>query len=697
MRREGSASTGLDERPRGLRGSSYRSEGRDGDRSSSARDFGALRDKRRPAPLGSIEGAAADDGEEWESVPRSPETERRMRAQREADAASDWRRGGNSSAGAGGGRSAAPRSGSGLGGRDSKTDPRRTAFPSWMADEAEPSWMTDEPAQATAPSKTAFNAFSSPRKGDAGAHDEDGAGGAAGMDSIQAFKAQMKERERLERARSGTPGTIDALRQPPGLERRAAGEEAERASGERNAGGVGGGIFDNFSRNASGAAPEANNRAASEEPANSPATAAPSHDSAAGGAEPPGLPGRSSRFARFFDGKPRDPHAAALAAQQKYAELQSPTSATAPEAEAGATPRAGQSLTINELFGGMSVAGQAQGQSQQESVKSPLPRSPGPPPVPPPGLQQARAAAEAAQQQQQAPQGQKHSESDAPQKPVAGQSLSVADLFKGLGLPPQQQQQHAQAQQQPHTPTSQQPHTPTSQGPPLSPAIQQHQHQQGPPQLHRPASAQQQHQQQQQQQGPPSHSPSMQQGGFGYGPGVAPPSPHEQFTFPPGGPPGGFPGGRPPFAMDPRMLGRPGGPPQGMPPGYPPHLAAALNGMPRGGVPPGMGFPPPPSGMFPGNGGMPPRGPPPPGMGLPPHIQQQLMSMPPHVQHQFLAQHFGAGSPSGPPPGPLSPHHQPQGSYGGGPGPYGSPNAQLPPPLTAANVMAMLGQRPAGA
>ncbi len=50
-----------------------------------------------------------------------------------------------------------------------------------------------------------------------------------------------------------------------------------------------------------------------------------SHGAEGQGQAPPGLPGRSSRFARFFDGRapPRDPQAAALAAQQKMLESMS--------------------------------------------------------------------------------------------------------------------------------------------------------------------------------------------------------------------------------------------------------------------------------------------------------------------------------------------------------------------------------------
>lgn len=232
------------------------------------KDFGAGRERRRFPQDFADEAAGAsgvptdeDDGT-WETVvPRSPDAERKLaRAGALADAASDWRRGPGSAG--------LPKRVEGLGGRgerrgDHREDSRRAggglgnnssaSFPAWMADEAEtPSWMDD--ASQAANNSNSNNHNSSADRKERGKLNFDAFKGAEihatpleGEDSIQAFKREMKERERRAREKDGGPAatasgggvksqnestsTPAARHPPPGLSKPVSTETTDQGNG----------------------------------------------------------------------------------------------------------------------------------------------------------------------------------------------------------------------------------------------------------------------------------------------------------------------------------------------------------------------------------------------------------------------------------------------------------------------------------
>ncbi|CEH17201.1 hypothetical protein CBOM_03263 [Ceraceosorus bombacis] len=808
-RRDGSSTTPLEER--GSRGARAK-EIRETDRSASGRDFGGLREKRR-TPRSEAMNGAEDDGGEWESVPRSPETERRLRAaaQREADSASDWRRGGALAAPRSAGLNP-PRSALGRDRRDERgvDSARKNAFPSWMAEDAEPSWMNDDessstPQSARLPSTGSTMPTSAPAR-KVSDNELPTIGSASGMDSIQAFRAQMKEKERLEKekldanAGSGANGARPA---PPGLARPAA---------ERSVFGTSRVTEDASDKPETSSAP-----VDAKKPSEDGETMASSGTTQRGAAEqtntaslaagPPGLPGRSSRFARFFDGKPRDPQAAALAAQQRFTEAKAVdmTSSAAPSVEPSNSASAGQSLSMADLFKSAGAPSSPATDYREEAAsgkrdgQATAPVRPGQSNAPERSAVKQPSREDIASMEKimallSAGGGANRPEGDGPQNHARDQSSGGGGIAALLASGGRTQPDapldrsprvpaHSGAQERPTTehrvdglssspafahlsgPT----HSANSNSGPHQSQTDRHSahnriplqreelsgHQQSPqfsfiqraPGEPNDAYTQQ-HQQPHQRlasnqtpSGGPMMSPSLGgpplPPGFPYS-GVSPqqhrsdhmygglPSPgNGNSAAPPSGV--GGPDGRFSFGVDPRMMGRPGsgGPmgPHSLPPGLPPHIAAALSAGAMGPRPPNMpGFPGNGAGG-PGRPHMPP--PPPPGLlgALPPHIQQHIMSLPPHVQHQVLSQHFGKGPAPGPGPmqSPMMPphqgassHHQHPGSFAGE-GASGGPPVSTPPPfghspgsghampspggqqpMNAANLMAMLGQRPSG-
>lgn len=178
----------------------------------------------------------------------------------------------------------------------------------------------------------------------------------SGMDSIQAFKARMKEKERRLREQSqGNAPTNPGP--PPGLQKQV--DTPERSNAH---------VFDELASSAKQRA-EAKGQGA---------------DTGAG--HTPDLPGRASRFARFFDGKPQ---AAAVAAQQK----QMDTLAGHSPRETGrdASPRTMPSDHVasdappgnmSDVFRSMTLARQQQQQQQQATEGNTAPQVPQAPPGP---------------------------------------------------------------------------------------------------------------------------------------------------------------------------------------------------------------------------------------------------------------------------------------------------------------------------
>lgn len=555
-----------------------------------------------------------DEDEEWESVPRSPEADRRNR-HHAADAAADWRKGTSAPNSAVPGKLGANRLT-----KERELGGRKTAFPSWMADDSEPAWIGAEGdgKDSIGGQKDRFDEHE-----DINVDDVD----VSGMDSIQAFKVRMREKERRMREREeGMSGSNDKEHSsnsltaglssgpPPGLARTEDVSTGSSSISDRSQVA----LFDNF-------ASSAKQRAQAKQQEADLSTSSSAGDVSV---DPPGLPGRTSRFARFFDGKPQ---ASALAAQQKQMEAMKSTMSTSeqqlqtspkpqnhsaeanPESPAATT---GSSVSMADLFRSMTVGRQQQQQQQYPQHE----QSPSASHQPPPGLRRD------------------HSDAD-----VQGMQKIMA-LLNGGGTPtndqnPNRNQSSEQDDRQGQS--------------------------SGPPGLNLVGNNHGQH-------GSPSHSSASQ---LYRSDNASMGSPqinrhdnvnngdrhHESQSGPPLPPPGwrgqqplyGPPQG---FGMDPRMMGAarsPSGMPH-LPPPPPPHAAG---GMPP--PPPGAGFPPFPPGMRPP--GLPP---------LPPQLHQQLMGLPPHVQHQIIAQHFH----SNPPP----PHMFPQGMHmqGGRPGP--PPQAQSP-------------------
>jgi collagen type III alpha len=605
----------------------------------------STRDRRRG---GGMENG--DDEEEWESVPKSPDNERRNRAGQVADSAMEWRRAGSGKQGA-----KVP-----ITKEREREGGRKTSFPAWMAEESEPSWMA-EGGQ------------------DDGNYQMGGGGGAGhegdidvdvtGMDGIQAFKAQMKERERRERERNQGSSSALAAGPPPGLERRKDADDTElKHDGMAALQSVGmtqqdrsaAALFDNFASSAkqrqqekqqhqthqdyAGDASEHSEMTAAEAMANRAASSANPENVV--------LPSRSSRFARFFDGKPQ---AAALAAQQKQmggGADQSPSNTVKQES----APRDNGPNVMADLFKGLST-------EKSSDVKEAAG------PASPPGLHRNPSEADVQSMQK------------------------IMALLGGGGAAAHKSQDDSQAtgQDAHHGRGGQQPGLP----PGLPPGINiggggGHPEKTSPPLhqggQHSPTS-------------PYRNAPPPQHAQGSWANAVSNPGqPFDPRLGPFGGSPPGpgqqVPPFRPPFGMDPRLLARGGPPPQGIPPQF----AGAMNGMP----PMGRGMP--------ANFGMPSFGPgvrPPPPPPLPPQLQQHLMTLPPQAQHQLLMQHFQHHAASAAPPqfgGPPPPQQQ-QSRHLASPGlQHSGGHSPLPPFLSpspassnanqSAQLMALLGQGP---
>ncbi|KAI3483469.1 hypothetical protein L1887_53696 [Cichorium endivia] len=363
---------------------------------------------------------------------------------------------------------------------------------------------------------------------------------------------------------------------------------------------------------------------------------------AAEGQAPPGLPGRSSRFARFFDGRgapPRDPQAAALAAQQKMLESMgaqpAPPASEDKESSNVHSPKTPQnasssSINISELFSkssirdtadatGKDASGKNVSDADQQSMQKLMAMLQG-------GGGAASGTGTPTSNKEHANEhAHHHQRADADDRlkellggggqarhadhlgdrprSIVSPGLSSAEAHghamearSPLPYPQQQQQQH---QRESSTSSGGVGH-----GQHLGP---QHQHQHQQPHESQQQFPQYQQQLQQQQR---SDSPAMGGGNAYNDPRQqlssvgSPTSPGAPGVGSPGAAPGmggfgGFPGamaGRPPPpGMDPRMMARP---PMGAP-GFqqlPPHLAASL-GLARGPMPPGMGSMPPPPPM----------------------------------------------------------------------------------------------------
>lgn len=630
-----------------------------------------------------------------------------------ADTASDWRRPGDRDRAGPFSSLASDR----LRPSERRGAPRSGGAP-WTGDaDDNPAWLEDDSDPLPVDNRAPFGQFGSRRNDPDGLGDPSQGGDMAGaVDSIQAFKAQMKERERRERLARGEPepepvqnndtydaGSFgadrdssreyhfgsDAASQQSQLD--AIRQEMIAAANQRSSSGAS--LYDSISNSHGG----------------------PGAD----GQGPPGLPGRSSRFARFFDGRgalPRDPQAAALAAQQKMLEsmgnLGSSNAAQTPSGVASKSEKdaagaqspqsqpnaSSSSINISELFSKTSIRDKGDGaqkdgktvtEADQQSMQKLMAMLQGGggnggsgtgTPTLSKGVEVGADGHSSADQFSQLLRSQQGRNGDdgANERPRS---------IVSPGLAPAESLNHGLQARSP-LPYNQQHQRESSTSSALG-----HQQQQVPPQ-HR--QQQQQHEQypqyQQQQQQQRSESPAVGGNGMPYNdprqqlsgptspgraPGVGSPAPAPGMAgF--GGFPGGMPGRPPPPGMDPRLVGRP---PMGGP-GFqqmPPHIAASL-GLARGPMPPGMGnLPPPPMGVPGGpgprgpgpNGGFPPQfapfpggRPPPPGM--PPQLYQQLMSMPPHIQQQVLAgQGFPPGMPPPPSHAPRSPYDLP-GTPGGG-------------------------------
>ncbi|KDN38325.1 hypothetical protein K437DRAFT_259449 [Tilletiaria anomala UBC 951] len=551
-----------------------------------------------------------------------------------ADTAADWRRPGQASALRDGMRYA--RDGGGVGGntRDRNEGSERRRAPAWMEEirgassSRQPAWMggdddDEQPLSRRAPQRRdrqtrEEEVFDLPPV--TGNH----------VDSIQAFKAQMKEKERLER--EAKAGAKKATRPPPGL-----GAPADLATSA---------VPTSLLSPTKSASPLATKEQGDDSfgATAAAASSSPASPSRARNAPPPGLGGssanetsaanpitegapqlqlqqqggRSSRFARFFDSKARDPQSAALVAQQKAMEG---AAAGAGGGASGATNSsstngqlaagAGAGVDLSSLFGGASLSG---GGDATESV----------------ALKQESQAQSAEQ---------------------ASMQKLLAMLQSGIApsaLSPGEQQQQ-QARPEPHdqvrhmvpSPMMSQSEMGGTGGPPRSADLQVllgggQPPQRSPPHAHLGQRSSHIVGQLQQQDGHAAHLHQHQHMSLS---GVPPPgsSPPRPFAGHPGMAPGMPP--LPPFMTGPpsqqqqQQVRLPPAfaalPSAGMPtsPVAPPELhghpeaqgsAAGERSSSRGG-----------NGV--GGGGLPPL------VGLPPHLQQQLYGLPPYVQHQVLS------------------------------------------------------------
>lgn len=621
------------------------------DRLRNGREMGSGRERRR---LGGYEDG--EEEEEWENVPKSPESERRNRAGHLADSATDWRR-------AGAGK---------LPGKASQMKERggrKSSFPAWMAEESEPSWMNEGQDDGSYQMGGRDGGGGGGRGHDGSSRrqamgdDDDVDVDVTGMDSIQAFKAQMKEREKRERERNQGSSSALTAGPPPGLEKRGEMEDQDsKTDGMAALQSVGmnqqektaAALFDNFASSAKQRQQEKQQQQQqhqSYEQLTSPSDAAAAAAIIADtfGADQVVLPGRSSRFARFFDGKPQ---AAALAAQQRQMEA---THRNAAEQSPSSTIK----QSNNDQSGGDAMAELFKGLSTDRSNVHETKEKSGP--ASPPGLQRNPSEADV-------------------------QSMQKIMALLGGGGGPQKGHENNRSPQPPGPPPSLPPGINLGSGG----GSQNHSEQASHPsqqsgQTHSPNSAYRHAPQQQQQQHPQgSWANAVSNPGQPFDPhafGGSPPGPGQQ------GPP--F---RPPFGIDPRLLNRGPPPPQAIPPQF---SAAAMSGMP-------------PIRGISGNFGMPPFGPgirPPPPPPLPPQLQQHMMTLPPQAQHQLLMQHFQHHASNVPPFNgpPQQQHHlaSPPGQHHQG----GNGNSPLPPFLSpspaatsnanqSAQLMALLGQGP---
>ncbi|CCF49298.1 hypothetical protein NDA11_004003 [Ustilago hordei] len=673
------------------------------------------RDRRR-SERGLDGDESREEGEIYESG--------RKRRTGGADTASDWRRPGDRDRAGPFSSLASDR----LRPSERRGAPRSGGAP-WSGDaDDNPAWLEDDSDPLPVDNRAPFGQFGSRRNDPDGLGDSQGGDMGGAVDSIQAFKAQMKERERRERLARGEPESEPVQHNDTYEGNHSGSFGTDRdSSREYHFGGDGGSQqteLDAIRQEMIAAANQRSSSGGSLYDSISNSHGGPGAD----GQGPPGLPGRSSRFARFFDGRgapPRDPQAAALAAQQKMLESMGnlgssnaaqPSPGVASESDkdgAGAQSPQSQpnasssSINISELFsktsirdkgdGGQNKDGKDVTEADQQSMQKLMAmlQGSGGSVSGTPRLSKGPGAGDdrhsQADQLSQLLRGQQHGRngdegSNERPRSVVSPSLASAESLNH-GLEARSPLPHNQQHQRESSTSSALGHQQQQQLPPQH--RQQQQHEQYP-------QYQQQQQSQHQQR---SESPAI--GGVGGG-GM----PYNGPTSPGGGPvvgspgpapgmagfggfPSGMPGRPPPPGMDPRLIGRP---PMGGP-GFqqiPPHIAASL-GLARGPMPPGMGnMPPPPPMGVPGgpgprgsapNGGFPPQfapfpggRPPPPGM--PPQLYQQLMSMPPHIQQQVLA---GQGFPPGMPP-PMQQQHAPRSAYDlpGTPGGGGDRRSQSP-------------------
>lgn len=632
----------------------------------------------------------ADESREEGEIVDSP----RVRRTGGADTASDWRRPGDRDR-AGPFSSIASdrlRPGERRGGQ-------RTGGAPWAGDaDDNPAWLDDDSEPLPVDNRAPFGQFGTRRREDGLDDPSRGDDMAGAVDSIQAFKAQMKERERRERLARGEPEPVDHG-STQGARSASLGTDRE-ASGQYSFGGEAASQQAELDAIRQEMMADANQRSSSGTSLYD--SISNSHGGpGADGQGPPGLPGRSSRFARFFDGRgapPRDPQAAALAAQQRMLESMgnrgsaNATSDAEKEAASVQSPQSppnapSTSINISDLFSKTSIRDKGEADQKDASGKN---------------------VSEADQQSMQKLMamlqgggGSGGSGSGTPtlsrgpdvsgddrsyQRPEAAERLK--ELLRnqgrggedGLGERPRsmvspglasvETPQHGMDARSP-LPYNQQHQRESSTSSALGHQQQQHPHHHPQQQQHHQQQQSQQHEQYPQYQQQPQRSDSPATGGYNdprqqLGGVGSPTSPVGPGLAGFGGFPGSMPGRPPPPGMDPRLLGRPpiGGP------GFqqlPPHIAASL-GLARGPMPPGMGNlappPPPPPMRVPPNGGFLPPFPPP---GMPPQLYQQLMSMPPHLQQQVLSgqqQGFPPGMPPRPDAsspyyaGPTSPHQQ---------------------------------------
>ncbi|GAA5892219.1 hypothetical protein JCM6882_003614 [Rhodosporidiobolus microsporus] len=554
--------------------------------------------------------------------------------------------------------------------------------PAWMDDDgphsgSSPAWM-DAPTTGNMSFGSGRNAFDGEETKEKAREPKAGMGSAAagkgGMDSIQAWKAQMKEMERRERERDLKAAGI-AVDSPPAKEQERA-QEADAAQAS---------IFSTL-----GGSANENKSIFEDLGITRPPPGLPLPNQAGGGEEARAGAeggGRGSRFARFFDGKPpttqaQSPAMAAAQAPSVFGALMAGagTSGGATSAAGGAAGTPGPSKedadSMARLLGMLQVSG-ARTTSPTASMKSPpQPAAPQPQILSPPA-----AAAQA----------------PIPSSALASPALSTATansegragsrfkFSKSAAASPAQPAPPAIPHlQSPPPPGAAQPPPPPGFGFPLAgpPPTGPRADPRSPPQQSRPgppngidapttsgaaSNATSPPAPQQQQQPPPSGP---------FSPPPPPPGmPPQFFNGPPPGarfPPGQLPPGMPPFALG--SDGRPILPPAGFPGGpgsspFPSPGAMLRNGplsppisnagslpSPQAPQPNGPPFPPRNGPLSPPLPGQPPLGapngippfPPPPHSGpFPPGAMP-----PPHLMFPG-----GPGGPGGPPPmGFLPPH-----------------------------------------